>query len=173
MCPGTATLLTNAAARRNDRNFLLHCYWDPYFDYQEAPSFCVGLGLGQHVDPSAAMVLKEVVSIPSRETIDITGLHLADQSGWVRPSALAATQRPHFRRVNRGEGRTADPPLAVLLIRRRPLGIKYDRVADDVTSLLTREPLSLYPAQLVVDTGGVGNAIRELLHARGLRHTAV
>jgi hypothetical protein len=75
--------------------------------------------------------------------------------------------------MNWGEGRPADPPLAVRLIRRWPLGTKYDGVADDLASLLTREPLSLHPTQLVIDTGGVGNAVRELLYARGLRHTAV
>jgi hypothetical protein len=144
-----------------------------YFNYRESPSFYVGLDLGQHVDPSAAVVLEEAVWIPTRDDVDTTAVHPSDLAGWVWPSQLVPTQRAHFRKLGWGEGRPADPPLAVRLIRRWPLGTKYDQVADDVTTLLGRDPLCLHPTELVVDTGGVGNAVRELLWARGMYHVAV
>ena len=144
-----------------------------YFGYEESPSFFVGLDLGQHVDPSALVVLEEACWVPSRDDVDWTALQPSGVAGWTWPSELVPAQVAYFRRLNWGEGRPPSPPLAVRLIRRWPLGTKYDAVCDDVATLLAREPLALHPAQLVIDVGGVGNAVRELLHARGLRHTAV
>lgn len=144
-----------------------------YLNYYEPPSFYVAVDPGQAADPSALIVLEEAVWIPTPPDFDLSGMHPGDQHGWVWPSDLLPIRLAHFRRLNWGEGRPADPPLAVRRIHRWPLRTPYHEVANDIARLLSLSPLAERKTVLAMDCTGVGAGVRDLLHQCGLAPVAI
>ena len=88
--------------------------------------------------------------------------------GWVAPSALLPVQRDLFRQRNYRGGRPTRPPLLVRHLE-RVRGRAYPQVVAGIVALLQRPPLSELPLALLVDAGGVGLAVLDLLRAAGLQ----
>lgn len=138
----------------------------------------VSVDLGQRHDYTAVIVAEEAVWIgarpalpafPTQDQLLAESLHDGlDRSGWTPPSLLNSHQRRHFRTLTNSGGRPGRPPLMVRHIE-RVRDRSYTDVVSEVAALLGRAPLSEMDVALLVDAGGVGVAVLDLMRQRGLR----
>jgi len=92
--------------------------------------------------------------------------------GWVAPSELLPVQRQLFASLNYQGERPDRPPLLVRHIE-RVRGRPYPQIVDEIVDLLRRPPLAELSVALLVDAGGVGVAVLDLMRSAGLRPYAI
>lgn len=139
----------------------------------------VSVDLGRQHDYTAVLVAEEALWVPDPPNPDpwIIGGPLIEQQtywqgiqrvGWTAPSALSERQRVYFHNSSYTGTRPDRPPLLVRHIE-RVRGRPYTQIVDEIASLLNRHPLSELSVALLVDAGGVGVAVLDLMRQRGLR----
>lgn len=139
----------------------------------------VSVDLGRQHDYTAVLVAEEAVWVPEPpepEPWVIGGPTIEQQTywqgiarhGWTAPSALTPRQRAYFRERSYAGHRPGRPPLLVRHIE-RVRGRSYVDVVAEVGALLGRHPLAELSVALLVDAGGVGVAVLDLMRQRGLR----
>lgn len=138
----------------------------------------VSVDLGRQHDYTAIVVAEEATWVPEPPEVPVwvTGgprfqetVNWTDAGrGWVPPSSLRAGQREFFRSRNYAGARPDRPPLLVRHLE-RVRGRPYPQIVDEIAALLQRSPLNSLSVALLVDAGGVGVAVLDLLRQRGLR----
>ncbi len=94
------------------------------------------------------------------------------RGGWTPPSAMSRPQREHFRNRNYGGDRPDRPPLLVRHVE-RVRGRPYPQIVKEIGALLARPPLSELSAVVLVDAGGVGVAVSDLMWQQGIPHVSI
>jgi hypothetical protein len=139
----------------------------------------VSVDLGRQVDFTAILAAEEALWVPDppdpppwltggpslEATLYWQGL---TRTGWTAPSSLSERQRRYFRNSSYGGRRPDRPPLLVRHIE-RVRGRSYVDIVAEVGALLGRHPLSGLSVALLVDAGGVGVAVLDLMRQQGLR----
>src|SRR5262245_47776253 len=130
----------------------------PFYPHEETAKWVIGCDLGQSSDPTAICVLQHTKGV-------------LDYDGYA------------YSRHIRGGKETDTERFDVRHLERLPLGLPYPSVVEHVRDLLCRPPLcgtySLAgkeitpPAQLIIDSTGVGRAVSDIFTERGLRHIEV
>jgi hypothetical protein len=138
----------------------------------------VSVDLGRQHDYTAIVVAEEAVWVsgPPDLPIGISGGPVMQEwinwqdagRGWVPPSSLRADQRRFFRDRGYQGHRPGRPPLLVRHIE-RVRGRPYTQIVAEVVALLARPPLADLSTALLVDAGGVGLAVLDLMRQEGLR----
>lgn len=141
----------------------------------------VSVDLGRQVDFTAIVVAEEAIWIPGLPEPGpfATGTQLAEQlywqdagHGWVPPSSLTRRQRDYFRGHNYLGERPDRPPLLVRHIE-RVRGRPYPQIVAEIGALLARPPLSELQVVTLVDAGGVGVAVSDLMWQEGVGHVSI
>jgi hypothetical protein len=130
----------------------------PFYPHDETTRWVVGLDLGQSSDPTAIAVLAHTKGV-----LDYDG--------------------NAYSRHIRGDKRTDAERIDCRYLARLALGTSYPDVVAYVRELLARPPLCgqyslggkqiTPPAQLIIDSTGVGRAVSDVFTERGLRHIDV
>lgn len=113
----------------------------------DAPSFAVGLDLGQATDFSALAVVEHVHVLPP----DVSLADFAHRLDAQLREPLLNVLPP------------ATPELHVRHLQRWELGTPYHAIVDDVCALMATD--ALWGARLYFDRSGVGRAVGDLLYA--------
>jgi hypothetical protein len=130
--------------------------------------YYVGLDLGQVNDWTALAVLQEPVWVDEPPWADPEALWPADRRGWTSALDLAPSQARHFRARTAAGHRPGKPPLSLRHLERMR-HLSYVNVVDKLAALLGRWPLAGADVALLVDHGGVGRGVYDLLVQAGLR----
>jgi hypothetical protein len=137
----------------------------------------VSVDLGRQHDYTAVLVAEEAVWIGEPPELGPFALSAQVQESilwpgtgktWVPPSSLSRPQRALFRNRSYSGIRPSRPPLLVRHIE-RVRGRSYVDVVAEVKALLARPPLTDLSVALLVDAGGVGVAVLDLMRQQGLR----
>lgn len=138
----------------------------------------VSVDLGRQFDYTAIVVAEEAVWIGEPPVlawqVDQSPLLLWQDAGrgWVPPSTLSRHQRAHFRALNYGGQRPDRPPLLVRHIE-RVRGRPYPQIVTEIGALLARPPLAELQTVTLVDAGGVGVAVSDLMWQEGISHVSI
>jgi hypothetical protein len=142
----------------------------------------LSVDLGRQHDFTAIIVSEEarwVGEPPERPPFVYGGPQLEEQlywqdagHGWVAPSSLTERQREYFRARNYAGHRPDRPPLLVRHIE-RVRGRPYPQVVSEIGALLQRPPLASLSVGVVIDSGGVGIAVSDLLWQQGIAHVSL
>jgi len=95
-----------------------------------------------------------------------------DARGWVPPSSLSVAQRQFFRARNYAGDRPDRPPLLVRHAE-RVRGRSYVDIVAELAALLARPPLAGLSVITLVDAGGVGVAVSDLMWQQGVPHVSI
>ena len=133
--------------------------------------YYIGLDLGQANDFSAIAVGEEPVWIgeppSSPYGLNETAMWPHDRRGWVSVADLVPAQRRHFRALTYAGHRPDRPPLYLRHLERMR-HLSYSTVVARVAELLRTAPLAEAETVLLVDYGGVGRGIFDMLEAAAL-----
>jgi hypothetical protein len=140
----------------------------------------VSVDLGRQHDYTAILVAEEAVWVPDPPPAPSDGAaQFVDPAlwngvgyGWRRPSALLPVQRSFFRSRNYAGARPGRPPLLVRHIE-RVRGRSYVNIVSEIAALLERPPLAGLATTTLVDAGGVGVAVSDLLWQQGVAHVSI
>jgi hypothetical protein len=131
----------------------------PFYPHEETARYVVGVDLGQSSDPTAIAVLEHTKGV-------------LDYDGKAYSRHISGSKETDAERID------------VRHLERLPLGTSYPAVVAYVKHLLARPPLcgeyrhsrrggDRPPAQLVIDSTGVGRAVAEIFTEHGLQHIDV
>ena len=129
--------------------------------------YYVGLDLGQANDFSAIAVAEEPVWVGEPSGFDGTAMWPPDRRGWVSGGDLVPAQRRYFRSLTYAGYRPDRPPLYLRHLERMR-HLSYSTVVARVAELLRSAPLAEAETVLLVDYGGVGRGIFDMLEAAAL-----
>lgn len=143
----------------------------------------VSIDLGRQHDFTAIVLAEEAVWIGARPELDpwVTGGPQVQAAfnwegvpshGWVAPSSLHPSQREFFRIRNYSGHRPSRPPMLVRHVE-RIRGRPYPQIVSEVATLLARPPLAELSTVTLVDAGGVGVAVSDLLWQEGVPHVSI
>jgi hypothetical protein len=130
--------------------------------------YFVGLDLGQVHDWTAIAVLEEPVWIGDPPPFDPQAIWPLERRGWTSPAALVPQQVRHFRALTSAGRRPGKPPLYLRHLERMRHR-SYVDIVGRVRALLAAPALATAEVALLVDHGGVGRGVYDLLVQAGLR----
>jgi len=137
--------------------------------------YFVGLDLGQASDYTAIAILEEPVWIPPTpsENLNESLYWPRDRRGWVSITELVPAAADYFRGRNYyDDDRPARPPFLVRHLE-RVRHISYSAIVQRVADLLQRPPLADAGVALLVDYGGPGRPVVDMLDQAGLHPTCI
>jgi len=132
--------------------------------------YYVGLDLGQASDFTAIAVLEEPVWVPPTpsENLNESLYWPRDRRGWVSITEMVPAAADYFRGRNYfDDDRPGRPPLFVRHLE-RVRHLPYSAVVQRVADLLGRPPLAGAGIALLVDYGGPGRPVVDMLDQAGL-----
>jgi len=132
--------------------------------------YFIGLDLGQAADYTAIAILEEPAWVPPTEPENPNDAIYwpRDRRGWVSISDLVPAAADHFRGLNYyHDQRPGRPPLFVRHLE-RVRHVSYSAIVQRVADLLQRPPLADYGTALLVDYGGPGRPVVDMLDQAGL-----
>lgn len=142
----------------------------------------VSVDLGRQFDYTAIVVAEEAVWVPELPELDpwvTNGPRLEEQlywqgagRGWVPPSSLTRWQRQFFRAKNYAGQRPDRPPLLIRHLE-RVRNVPYPQIVQQIGALLARPPLTEMSVITLVDAGGVGVAVSDLMWQEGIPHISI